>query len=113
MNNTKIFNVISSLVIFLLSTLSSYYIVVSTSDFTKEINWYVHLFFGDEKYYFFNIIPMAAWALVVVFEFLVIFILIASILHYIKRFIPIQYKNGREVMKEQIIAKHAGDMPVI
>lgn len=94
MNNTKIFNVISSLVIFLLSTLSSYYIVVSTSDFTKDINWYIHLFFGDEKYYFFNIIPMAAWALVVVFKFFVIFILIASILYYIKRYFQSNTKMG-------------------
>ncbi|RTZ63038.1 MAG: hypothetical protein DSZ29_07470 [Aquificaceae bacterium] len=86
MNKTKILNRVLSLTILLLSVLGSYYLVVNSTNFADDVGWYVHLFFGDKKVYFFNIIPMTAWALVQLFKFALLFSLIASILFAIKRY---------------------------
>ncbi len=80
------FNVVLLLTILFLSALGSYYMVVSSTDFESDIDWYVHLFFGDKKVYFFNIIPMTAWALVQIFKFVLLLSLIASLLLGIKRY---------------------------
>ncbi len=80
------FNVVLLLTILFLPALGSYYMVVSSTDFESDIDWYVHLFFGDKKVYFFNIIPMTAWALVQIFKFVLLLSLIASLLLGIKRY---------------------------
>jgi len=97
MNKTKLLlNVFSLLMIILLSTLVSYWIVVNTADFESDIGWYVQLFFGDKNVYLFNLIPMAAWELVQLFKFVLLSSLIAFLLFAIKRyFIPKNHKEKR------------------
>ena len=85
MENPKIANMILSGLILLLSVLCSYLIVVRTVDLEVDIVWFIHLFFGDKKVYFFNIIPMATWALVQLIKFILLSALIASLLFSFKR----------------------------
>lgn len=86
MDKQKLLHTILFLLIVLFSAISSYLIVFSQADFATDVKWYIHLFFGDKNYYYFNIIPMMAWAFMQVVKFLFILSFIIFILLKIKHY---------------------------
>ena len=87
MDKQKLLHAILFLLIVLFSAISSYLIVFSQADFATDVKWYIHLFFGDKNYYYFNIIPMTVWAFVQIVKFVLSFSCIVFVLLMIKRYI--------------------------
>ncbi len=97
MNKAKIVNALISTIIVLFSILVSYFLVTNNVDIAKDIGWYIHLFFGDQKAYFFNIIPMVVWELVQLIKFFLLAASIAVLLFFVYNTIRKIIYNGRSL----------------
>ena len=44
--------------------------LLASAGHVESANWYIQLFFGDEKAYFFNVVPMTVWVIVQILKFI-------------------------------------------